>query len=88
KEILLSSADVLRFYELQAIHGEDHVTAATVFDNRTGEETTLELDAIVLGLGFLANLGPIRQWGLELARNSILVGSRFETNLPGVYAVG
>jgi thioredoxin reductase (NADPH) len=88
KEILLSSADVLRFYELQAIHGEDRVAAATVFDNRTGEERTLELDAIVMGLGFLANLGPIRQWGLELARNSILVSSQFETNLPDVYAVG
>lgn len=88
KDILLSSCDVLRFYELQAIHGEDRVTAATVFDNRTGEERTLELDAIVMGLGFLANLGPIREWGLELARNSILVGSTFETNLPGVYAVG
>jgi thioredoxin reductase (NADPH) len=88
KEILLSSCDVLCYYELKAIHGEEHVTAATVFDNRTGEEQTLDLDAIVLGLGFLANLGPMRDWGLELARNSIQVDSKFETNLPGVYAVG
>jgi thioredoxin reductase len=88
KEILHSSCDVLNFYELKAIHGDEHVTAATVFDNRTGEQVTLELDAILLGMGFLANLGPIRDWGLELDKNSIWVDSTFQTNLPGVFAVG
>ncbi len=88
KEILLSSCNVLRFYELKALYGEEHVEAATVFDNRTGEEMTLEIDAIVLGLGFLANLGPIKKWGLEIVKNSILVDRTFRTNLPGVYAVG
>jgi thioredoxin reductase len=88
KEVLLSSANVLLFYELQSLHGEERVEAATVFDNRTGQEMTLGVDAVVLGLGFLANLGPIRDWGLEIRRNSIQVDSTFQTNLPGVYAVG
>jgi thioredoxin reductase (NADPH) len=88
KDILLSSANVLRFYELKALYGDEHVEGATIFDNRSGEETTLEVDAIVLGLGFLANLGPIKEWGLEIVRNSILVDRTLCTNLPGVYAVG
>ena len=88
KEILLSSANVLGYHELMALDGEERVKAATVFDNRTGEETTLEVDAIVLGLGFLANLGPIKEWGLEIVKNSIIVDSSMQTNLPGVYAVG
>jgi thioredoxin reductase len=93
KEILESSAHgqairILRYYELKALHGEEHLEAATVFDNRTEEETIFEVDAIVLGLGFLANLGPIKTWGLEIVKNSILVSSTFQTNLPGVYAVG
>jgi len=88
KEILLSSANVLRYYELKALHGDEHVQAATIFDNRSDDEITLEIDAVVLGLGFLANLGPIKEWGLELSRNSILVDSTTQTNLPGVYAVG
>jgi thioredoxin reductase (NADPH) len=88
KDILLSSAQVLRYYELQALFGDEHVEAATVFDNRTGEETTLDVDAVVMGLGFLANLGPIKEWGLEIIRNSVLVDTTFRTNLPGVYAAG
>jgi thioredoxin reductase len=88
KEILLSSANVLRFYELKALHGDERVEAATIFDNRSGEELTLDVDAVVLGLGFLANLGPIKAWGLEIVRNSIVVDSTLQTNLPAVYAVG
>ena len=86
--ILKSSCTVLPFYELKSLHGEDRVESATVFDNRSGEERLLELDAVVMGLGFLANLGPIREWGLEIDRNSIRVDHTYQTNLPGVYAVG
>jgi thioredoxin reductase len=93
KGILESSADgqavrVLRYYELKALHGDERVEAATVFDNRSDEEIALDVDAVVLGLGFLANLGPIKSWGLEIVKNSILVSNTFQTNLPGVYAVG
>lgn len=88
EEVLRSSCNVLTFHELLALQGEEHVEAATVFDNQTGEETTLDVDAVVLGLGFLANLGPIKTWGLEIVKNSILVDGTFQTNLPGVYAVG
>ena len=93
KEVLESSdggqaVDVLCYYELKALHGDEHVEAATVFDNRTDEEITLDVDAVVMGLGFLANLGPIKEWGLDIVKNSIPVNSSFQTNLPGVYAVG
>jgi thioredoxin reductase (NADPH) len=87
-ELLSSSAEVLPFYELKALAGKERVESATIFDNRTGEERTVALDGIVLGLGFLANLGPIRDWGLEIFRNSIRVDPTLRTNLPGVYAVG
>jgi thioredoxin reductase len=88
KVVLTSSANVLPFYELKALDGDERVRAATVFDNQTGEERILDVDAVVLGLGFLANLGPIRDWGLEIVGNSIQVDSRMQTNLPGVFAVG
>lgn len=40
-------------------------------------------------LGFTANLGPLREWGLELSDNRhIRVDSRMSTKVEGVYAAG
>ena len=88
KELLTSACEVCLFQELKALHGTDRVEAATIFDNRTGEERTVEVDAIVLGMGFLANLGPIKEWGLQIVQNSVVVDHKMQTNLPGVYGVG
>jgi len=86
--LLDSPSQILLCHELKALHGDDRVRAATVFDTKTGQETMLEVDAIVLGLGFLANLGPIKEWGLEIIQNSIVVDKTMQTNLPAVFAVG
>lgn len=44
---------------------------------------------VVAALGFTANLGPLREWGLELHDNRhLVVDSAMRTNLPGVFAAG
>jgi thioredoxin reductase len=83
-----SKVNVKVFHELGQITGDDWVTGATIFDNRDKTETTLQLDAIVLGTGFKASLGPMKEWGLEIERNQIVVNSKGETNIPGFYAAG
>ena len=88
KQVIESSCTVLPYYELKSLDGEDRVETATIFDNRGDDETTLAVDAVVLGLGFLANLGPLKEWGLDIDRNSIRVDNTYLTNLPAVYAVG
>jgi thioredoxin reductase len=88
KELLTSPCEICTFQELKALHGTDRIEAATVFDNRTGEENTVKVDALVLGMGFLANLGPIKEWGLEIVQNTVVVDHMMQTNLPGVYGVG
>lgn len=78
------------FYELRSIHADadGRVAGATIFNNKTNEEETLALDAIIVGTGFKASLGPIKDWGLEIKANQIVVNSKGETNIPGVYAAG
>lgn len=76
------------FHELRAVHGTDAVEGVTLFDNRSDEEETLEVDAVLCFLGFKPDLGPIQQWGVEVEKNRILVNQVMETNLPGVYAAG
>jgi len=61
---------------------------AVVFDNRSQAETTLDVDAILVNIGFRADLGPIKNWGLEIDGREIRMNGRMETNIPGVYVAG
>jgi len=80
--------ELLTHREVREIHGDACVTAVTIYDNRTDEDETYEVDAIISLIGFKPDLGPIGTWGLELQRNTIKVNHRLETNLPRVYAAG
>lgn len=80
--------ELLTHREVKEIHGSDCVTGATIFDNRDGAETHLDVDAVIALIGFKPDLGPISQWGLEFEKHSIRVNARMETNIPGVYAAG
>jgi ferredoxin/flavodoxin---NADP+ reductase len=80
---------VMTPYEVRAIEGRGGCVArAVIYHNETGEDTPLEVDAVVALLGFKPDLGPIGQWGLELEKNTIKVSQLMETNLEGVYAAG
>ncbi len=84
-----SNVDVKIYYELREFQGDGHLERAVIFDNRTDEDQEIEIDAAVLALGFKADLGPIREWGLEtVGRRYIRVNNKMETNLPLVYAAG
>jgi thioredoxin reductase (NADPH) len=88
-KLMESSVDVKVFFELREVQGNSRLERALIFDNRTQDETTLEVDAAILALGFKADLGPIRSWGIEtIGRRYVRVSSKMETNLSGVYAAG
>lgn len=76
------------YHEVREIHGNGTVEGVTVFDNRTDVDTRLEVDAVLTFLGFKPDLGPIKNWGLHLNKNRIVVNQLMETNVPGIYAAG
>lgn len=76
------------FHELGSVGGSDGIEHAIIFDNRTKEEKRLDVDAVLLNIGFSADLGPIKQWGVTLQGNYIPVDQHMRTNLPRVYAAG
>ncbi len=84
-----SSVDLrFPFWELKEIKGEEWVKSVTIFNSESGETESFDVDAVVLNIGFLTNLGPIADWGLEIKNNSIQVDSRMRTNIEGIYAAG
>ncbi|MCL6548653.1 MAG: NAD(P)/FAD-dependent oxidoreductase [Alicyclobacillus sp.] len=88
KRLFASSVDVKTFVELKAVHGTDRLESVTLIHNKSKETWDEQVDAIVSGLGFSASLGPMHEWGLEIENNEIVVNTRMETNIPGVYAAG
>lgn len=88
KKLFASRVDVKTFYELKQVQGEEAVEGVTIVHNKTGETIDLPVQAIISGLGFSASLGPILNWGLKMEDNAIVVNSKMETNIPGVYAAG
>jgi thioredoxin reductase (NADPH) len=44
--------------------------------------------AVVAALGFVADLGPVQQWGIEVLKRHVVVDSTMRTNLPRVFAAG
>jgi thioredoxin reductase (NADPH) len=86
---LFRVANVYVWHELKEVKGDgNQITQAIIFDNRTKEEKVLDVDAVIISIGYKGDLGNIPKWGLNMKGRDILVNGKMETNLPGVYAAG
>ena len=53
------------------------------------ETVNLSCDILMPFFGLTMSLGPVEKWGLGLSDDRIIVNTEtFETNIPGIYAVG
>lgn len=87
-EVMASTVDVMTHWEVAAIRGADQVHEVTIFNNQTDERRTLPVQAVVAALGFKADLGPLKRWGLEQKARKVIVDTTMATNLPRVFAAG
>lgn len=54
-----------------------------------GVTSALPCDRLVAALGFIANLGPLLEWGLEIEqKRHVVVDTTMASSVPGVYAAG
>ncbi|MFL6555274.1 MAG: NAD(P)/FAD-dependent oxidoreductase [Bacillus sp. (in: firmicutes)] len=84
-----SKADVKTPYVPYELIGDENGIKQVVLETVNGEEkVTLDVDAVICNYGFVSSLGPIKEWGLDIEKNSIVVNSKMETNIPGIYAAG
>lgn len=74
--------------EVMELHGDKNLSAITV--EKEGEQQIIETDYFVPLFGLSPKLGPIANWGLEIEKNAIKVNNAldYQTNIPGIYAVG
>ncbi len=83
-----SKVEVLTPYVPVELIGEDKVEKVVLTGANSGESMELNVDDVLVNYGFVSSLGPIKDWGLDIEGNSIVVNSKMETNIKGIYAAG
>lgn len=84
-------------YEMQFLVGQ--VSGLEIKDDKLSEikvtgadgvTRRLPLDDLLVFFGLSPKLGPIAEWGLDIERKQLKVvdTEKFETNVPGIFAVG
>jgi len=77
------------YHELHEIHAVDGaIHELELRDVKAKTTTRVRCDVVLPMLGFVSDLGPLTQWGLDLEKNEISVNSMMETGRPGIYAAG
>jgi thioredoxin reductase (NADPH) len=74
--------------QLNRLSGAEKVTGVEVSVKGEAAPRLLPADTVVAALGFVADLGPLAEWGLELDKRHIKVDTTTATNLPRVFAAG
>lgn len=74
--------------EVSAIDGTAAVESVTVKYKADERTEVLPAQTVVAALGFVANIGPIANWGVELEKRHIAVNSSMQTNVSRVFAAG
>lgn len=76
--------------EVIEVKGSDRLQSVVLENFQTGLKKEVEVDAFIPLFGLSPKLGPLADWGLEIEKNAIKVDNTldYQTNIPGVYAIG
>ncbi|MFW3171575.1 NAD(P)/FAD-dependent oxidoreductase [Geodermatophilus sp. CPCC 206100] len=73
--------------EVAELSGSDRVERVRL-TTKGADDEHLPAGSVIAALGFISDLGPLADWGLELSGRAIHTDQRMQTNLPRVYAAG
>lgn len=87
-QLMNSKVEVKTSVGVKSILGEDGNVRELVLTSKDGKEESIPVDHLIINYGNISSLGPLKEWGVEMNRNSINVNTRMETNIEGIYAAG
>ncbi|MBC3812838.1 MULTISPECIES: NAD(P)/FAD-dependent oxidoreductase [Undibacterium] len=76
--------------QVTGIETKDDLLSEIKVTGADGVTRRMPLDNLLVFFGLSPKLGPIAEWGLEIERKQLKVmdTEKFETNVPGIFAVG
>jgi len=81
-----TSVEIVTRAQVSAIHGNGTVESVELTVD--GEVVTIPAEELIVAIGFVADLGPLQHWGIEVEKRHIVVDSSMRTNLERVFAAG
>ena len=89
RSLVASGAMDMHLGQVVALKGDAPRLEAAVVRRDDGSTFEIPVDVMLPFFGLTMKLGPIADWGLNLHENLIPVDTeKFETNVPGIFAVG
>ncbi|UOR11829.1 NAD(P)/FAD-dependent oxidoreductase [Halobacillus amylolyticus] len=88
EQLMNSSVKLMTPFTPEKMIGEDRISQVELHEVKGDHVETIDVDEVVVNYGFISSLGPIKNWELEIEKNSIVVNSKMETNIEGIYAAG
>jgi len=86
QQVMESDVEIITKAQVTELRGDG--TLDSVVLDVDGETVTRPTQALVAALGFIADLGPLQTWGIEVSKRHVIVDSAMRTNLPRVFAAG
>lgn len=76
--------------QVSSLEGADGQVSAAIVKRNDGSIFNIACDAILPFFGLTMKLGPVADWGLKLKDDELIEvdTESFETNVPGIFAIG
>lgn len=81
-----STVEIVTNAQIAGAYGDGALAAVDI--DAGGTVTRRDVQHVVSALGFIADLGPLAEWGFALRERHIAVDPHMSTTRPGVYAAG
>lgn len=89
KNVHANDIPVLWNTEVKEIRGKERVTEVVLFNNKTGESSTLATDGVFVAIGYDPTTALAAKAGVEITPDGFIKhDSHHRTNIPGIYSAG
>ena len=88
EEVEGSSIRAMLETETVEIKGDGKVRSVVVKNKKSGETEEIPVDIVSINIGYLMDTKIVRQWGLTLEGNQVLVDNVMNTNVKGIFSCG
>jgi thioredoxin reductase (NADPH) len=89
KNLFSNKIPVMFNTEIKEIRGKAHVEEVTLYNNVSGQTTTMPVNGVFIAIGYEPAVELARKIGVDLtSEDYIKHDSRHRTNVPGIYSAG